>query len=46
MNKKILMKVLLLAVTLAVIVYSKIWLSDHAENLAISRDMQSIGTRF
>jgi hypothetical protein len=46
MNKKILMKVLLLAVTLVVIVYSKVWLSDHAENLALSRDIGNMGTRF
>ncbi len=46
MNKKIVMKVILLAVTLVVIVYSKIWLSDHAENLAVSRDMETVGASF
>ncbi len=46
MNKKIIMKVILLAVTLAVILYSKTWLTDHAENLAISRDMETMGTSF
>ena len=46
MNKKIIMKVILLAVTLAVIVYSKIWLTDHAENLALSREIGSIGANF
>ena len=43
MNKKIIMKVILLAVTLAVIVYSKMWLTDHAENLALTREMATMG---
>ena len=43
MNRKIVMKVILLTVTLAVIIYSKIWLTEHAENLAMARDLGNSG---
>ena len=40
MDRKILMRVLMLAVSLFAIAYSKIWLEDHAANLALSREIE------
>ena len=41
MNRKILVKVLLLAISLLAIIYSKMWLSDHAQNLALNREIEN-----
>ena len=46
MKREILIRVLILAVSLIAIVVSKNWLSEHAQNLALTREIENSQQKF